>query len=93
MTLLTDAEQNRLNDELESDHWQRVAPDLIKAIQQSTEELKITTGRLSPHVVNALRKAGYIKKIEEHDQKLQEHDGFIASIRRAFGGIVKSPKQ
>ena len=91
MTMPSDAEQDRLTDELEANHWQRVSRDVIDALNQANQaEEKITTGRLSPHIVSALRKLGVEQKLKEHDARLKEHDGFIASVKRGLSGIFKS---
>lgn len=51
------------------------------------EEPGPITGKIERAVTKRLAK--YVEKIEQHEKKIAEHDGFIARLRRGLGAAVK----
>lgn len=79
MSMLTDKEQIDLLSE-------EPGPITEKVIAISKREAALATER----VLRELRP--FVQKVDSQEQKIDEHENFITTIRRGFSGIVKATK-
>jgi hypothetical protein len=83
---LTDAEQRQLNkweDEQRKKRGEADGPitEKVKAIAESeaVQQAERVLKELLP----------FVQKVEKHDDKIQEHEGKLSRVFRAFNGAVK----
>lgn len=94
MSMPNDDEMEELSRYCDQKQLQRITPDLIQHIRDMVDQ-KISTGKISAKVAERLREewANHIawqdSKLDEHDHRIGEHEGFISKVRRAFFGVVK----
>lgn len=75
---------------------QHIAEETVEYLR-SLKDQKISTGKIEKAVVEALRKAGVLTRLEAHEQKIVEHDGTLSelgeSILKGFGQIIAAGRK
>jgi hypothetical protein len=73
-----------VNDLLNTQH---IADETVAYLRSLKKDLQITTGKIEPFIIKAIRKLELLKKVAEHDEKLAEHDNNWLELAKASKGF------
>lgn len=67
---------------------QRISRETVEHLRQLKKDMQISTGKIERAVTDAINRSGLAGQVQRHEQKIVEHDGIFAAMKRGFSQFL-----